>query len=74
MSNQNIVHAFNFLEEPCKTPAESLQFAEETGIAIAWDETVRDAEFQQNPPHFFYASSESHCDQANVSGFYTTLC
>lgn len=42
-----------FLEEPCKTPAESLQFAEETGIAIAWDETVRDAEFQQNPPHFF---------------------
>ncbi|HDR1345384.1 TPA: o-succinylbenzoate synthase [Pasteurella multocida] len=42
-----------FLEEPCKAPAESLQFAEETGIAIAWDETVRDAEFQQNPPHFF---------------------
>ncbi|WP_424405361.1 o-succinylbenzoate synthase [Pasteurella sp. PK-2025] len=43
-----------FLEEPCKTPAESLQFAEETGIAIAWDETVREAEFQQNPPHFFH--------------------
>ncbi|UTV26914.1 o-succinylbenzoate synthase [Photobacterium atrarenae] len=34
-----------FLEEPCRTPAESLAFAEETGIAIAWDETVRDPGF-----------------------------
>lgn len=34
-----------FLEEPCKTPVESLQFAEETGIAIAWDETVRESDF-----------------------------
>ena len=35
-----------FLEEPCKTPAESLQFAQDTGIAIAWDETVRDTDFE----------------------------
>ncbi|OBX05364.1 O-succinylbenzoate synthase [Gallibacterium genomosp. 3] len=34
-----------FIEEPCKTPTESLQFAAETGIAIAWDETVRDPAF-----------------------------
>lgn len=41
-----------FLEEPCKTPALSLAFAEQTGIAIAWDETVREPEFQlQNQPH-----------------------
>lgn len=41
-----------FLEEPCKTPAESLQFAEETGIAIAWDETVRDPDFcVEKQPH-----------------------
>lgn len=36
----------DFLEEPCKTPQDSLHFAHETGIAIAWDETVRDAGFQ----------------------------
>ncbi|MFC0322417.1 o-succinylbenzoate synthase [Gallibacterium melopsittaci] len=35
-----------FIEEPCKTPSESLQFAADTGIAIAWDETVRDPDFQ----------------------------
>ncbi|PSW21008.1 o-succinylbenzoate synthase [Photobacterium sanctipauli] len=35
-----------FLEEPCKTPAESLAFAQETGINIAWDETVRDEGFE----------------------------
>ncbi|MDD1793009.1 o-succinylbenzoate synthase [Enterovibrio sp. ZSDZ42] len=34
-----------FLEEPCQTPAESLLFAHDTGIAIAWDETVRDDDF-----------------------------
>ncbi|WP_028024916.1 o-succinylbenzoate synthase [Enterovibrio calviensis] len=34
-----------FLEEPCQTPAESLVFAQDTGIAIAWDETVRDDGF-----------------------------
>lgn len=35
-----------FLEEPCKTQAESRQFAAETGIAIAWDESVRETDFQ----------------------------
>ena len=34
-----------FLEEPCKTRDESRQFARETGIAIAWDESVREADF-----------------------------
>ncbi len=34
-----------FLEEPCKTPELSLKFAAESGIAIAWDETVRDPAF-----------------------------
>ncbi|GHA38487.1 o-succinylbenzoate synthase [Photobacterium aphoticum] len=35
-----------FLEEPCQTPADSLAFAAETGINIAWDETVRDEGFE----------------------------
>nr|WP_086938156.1 o-succinylbenzoate synthase [Thaumasiovibrio occultus] len=35
-----------FLEEPCQTPADSLAFAAETGIAIAWDETLRDEGFE----------------------------
>lgn len=35
-----------FLEEPCKTPAESLAFSQATGINIAWDETVRDDGFE----------------------------
>ncbi|WP_340616453.1 o-succinylbenzoate synthase [Xenorhabdus entomophaga] len=34
-----------FLEEPCKTREESLAFARETGIAIAWDESVREDDF-----------------------------
>ncbi|OOF70765.1 o-succinylbenzoate synthase [Rodentibacter caecimuris] len=34
-----------FLEEPCKTRAESRKFAAEHGIAIAWDESVREANF-----------------------------
>ncbi|MDX7987252.1 o-succinylbenzoate synthase [Xenorhabdus sp. 12] len=34
-----------FLEEPCKTREESLAFARKTGIAIAWDESVREADF-----------------------------
>ncbi|GJH41878.1 o-succinylbenzoate synthase [Pasteurella canis] len=41
-----------FLEEPCKTPIESLQFAQDTGIAIAWDETVREPDFRvEKQPH-----------------------
>ncbi|BFU60249.1 MULTISPECIES: o-succinylbenzoate synthase [Rodentibacter] len=35
-----------FLEEPCKTPALSREFAAQTGIAIAWDESVREPDFQ----------------------------
>ncbi|WP_373101061.1 MULTISPECIES: o-succinylbenzoate synthase [Pasteurellaceae] len=34
-----------FLEEPCKTREESRQFAQQTGIAIAWDESVREPDF-----------------------------
>lgn len=42
-----------FLEEPCKTPELSCQFALDTGIAIAWDETTREPDFQlKNSPHF----------------------
>lgn len=42
-----------FLEEPCKTPELSRQFALETDIAIAWDETTREPDFQlKNAPHF----------------------
>lgn len=35
-----------FLEEPCKTRDASLAFARDTGIAIAWDESVREADFR----------------------------
>ena len=35
-----------FLEEPCHSPEESLEFSKATGIAIAWDETVRDEGFE----------------------------
>lgn len=34
-----------FLEEPCQTREASLAFAQETGIAIAWDESLREADF-----------------------------
>ncbi|MDR0588311.1 MAG: o-succinylbenzoate synthase [Burkholderiales bacterium] len=37
-----------FIEEPCQTPALSLRFAQETGIKIAWDEHVREADFHPN--------------------------
>lgn len=35
-----------FLEEPCKTRDESRAFARDTGIAIAWDESVREPDFR----------------------------
>ncbi|PWC21350.1 o-succinylbenzoate synthase [Brenneria roseae subsp. roseae] len=35
-----------FLEEPCKTRQESREFAQQTGIHIAWDESVREADFR----------------------------
>ncbi|NDL65269.1 o-succinylbenzoate synthase [Acerihabitans arboris] len=37
------VARIDFLEEPCATPGQSLAFAHDTGIAIAWDESLRDA-------------------------------
>lgn len=41
-----------FIEEPCKTKAESRAFATETGIALAWDESVREADFLlEKEPH-----------------------
>ncbi|TCJ98293.1 O-succinylbenzoate synthase [Volucribacter psittacicida] len=41
-----------FIEEPCKTPDLSRQFAQQTGIAIAWDESVRETDFLlKNEPH-----------------------
>ncbi|XBS68615.1 o-succinylbenzoate synthase [Acerihabitans sp. KWT182] len=39
----------DFIEEPCATSAESLAFARDTGIAIAWDETAREAGFYPRP-------------------------
>ncbi|HHW7569743.1 TPA: o-succinylbenzoate synthase [Mannheimia haemolytica] len=38
-------HRIQFIEEPCQTPELSRQFATQTDIAIAWDETVREANF-----------------------------
>ncbi|HGH4657189.1 TPA: o-succinylbenzoate synthase [Enterobacter bugandensis] len=35
-----------FLEEPCKTRNDSRAFARETGIAIAWDESLREDDFE----------------------------
>jgi len=34
-----------FIEEPCHTPQQSLEFAAATGIAIAWDESLRETGF-----------------------------
>ncbi len=34
-----------FIEEPCQTPEQSREFSLETGIAIAWDESLREADF-----------------------------
>lgn len=34
-----------FLEEPCKTRDDSRAFSQETGIAIAWDESLREPDF-----------------------------
>jgi O-succinylbenzoate synthase len=39
-----------FFEEPCQTPAHSLAFAQDTGIALAWDETVREPGFAVTAP------------------------
>lgn len=36
----------DFIEEPCKTMFDSLAFAQQTGISIAWDESVREPNFK----------------------------
>ncbi len=35
-----------FLEEPCKSRDDSREFSQQTGIAIAWDESLREADFR----------------------------
>jgi len=35
-----------FIEEPCRTREDSRAFARETGIAIGWDESLREADFR----------------------------
>ncbi|WP_249962904.1 o-succinylbenzoate synthase [Histophilus somni] len=41
-----------FLEEPCKTQDDSRQFAQDTGIALAWDESIREQGFKlEKEPH-----------------------
>ncbi|WP_410014228.1 o-succinylbenzoate synthase [Sodalis sp. C49] len=42
----SLIARIDFLEEPCATPAQSLAFARDTGIAIAWDESLREPDFQ----------------------------
>ncbi len=43
--NPSHIARIDFLEEPCATPAQSLDFARDTGIAIAWDESLREPGF-----------------------------
>ncbi len=33
----------SFIEEPCQKPEDSLAFAVDHGVAIAWDETLQEA-------------------------------
>ncbi|EOI3455221.1 o-succinylbenzoate synthase [Cronobacter turicensis] len=40
-----------FIEEPCKTPDDSRAFAAHTGIAIAWDESLRERGFTVAAEH-----------------------
>ncbi len=43
--NPAVVDRIDFIEEPCASPAQSLAFAAESGIPIAWDETSRESGF-----------------------------
>ncbi|MBF8999647.1 o-succinylbenzoate synthase [Vibrio nitrifigilis] len=36
-------HRITFLEEPCRSPSDSISFAIDTGISIAWDETLQES-------------------------------
>ncbi len=41
-----------FIEEPCQTREQSREFARESGIAIAWDESLREADYTfEAEPH-----------------------
>lgn len=44
-----------FIEEPCLTASQSRQFALQTALPIAWDETVREANFQPVAEPFLVA-------------------
>lgn len=44
-----------FIEEPCHTPAQSLQFAKNQQIRIAWDESIQDPKFQLHPQEWLSA-------------------
>ncbi|CRK85877.1 o-succinylbenzoate synthase [Candidatus Providencia siddallii] len=48
LDNRNRI---DFIEEPCRTTEESLEFAKETCINIAWDESVREANFIVKKQH-----------------------
>ncbi|NAW67281.1 o-succinylbenzoate synthase [Photobacterium halotolerans] len=37
------ISRITFIEEPCQRPADSLSFADESGMALAWDETLQQA-------------------------------
>ncbi len=39
------IERIDFIEEPCPIPAQSLAFAQDSGIAIAWDESLREPDF-----------------------------
>ncbi|MDB1124465.1 o-succinylbenzoate synthase [Vibrio algarum] len=41
--NPSYRQRIEFVEEPCKEPGQSFTFAIDTGIAIAWDETLQSA-------------------------------
>lgn len=74
-----------FIEEPCLTPAESLIFAEQHGIAIAWDESTREMDFRLAPSPYLAAlilkptllGSVQRClsliQQANQYGIQTVI-
>lgn len=54
--NPTFIQRIAFIEEPCQTPTQSLSFAEQIGVKIAWDETLQAAvhnnqltEFIQDP-------------------------
>lgn len=44
--NPDLRSRIAFIEEPCKTREQSREFARATGIAIAWDESLREDDFE----------------------------